>query len=147
MRQRRHKARLLRLTASLMAITGLLGHGLAMLLVSLLALSPAPPASAQDGFPGVVEICAADGLIKVIANPPAGEAGSKDSEDPRAPASGKIDACPVCTAFAQSGHADLPVLAVLAGRAARPDLPRPGHQVAAPTPGLLLAQSRAPPAA
>ncbi len=146
---RRRNARILRLTATLLAVTlaigGLLGHGLAMLAVSLLTQ---PPAAAQPGFPAFIEICAADGLTRVVASelPTSGMAGGEDGK-PAAPASGKINGCPVCSAFAQSGPADLPAALALAHpETGAGDLPAT-HQIAAPAPGRLLALSRGPPAA
>ncbi|GAB4394925.1 MAG: hypothetical protein Tsb0032_24570 [Kiloniellaceae bacterium] len=135
-----------RLIASSLAILGLLGHGLAMLAVSL--LGPQPVAAQQSAgtpdFPIYMEICAADGLTKWVASGLPGE----EDPGPTAPPSGKIDGCPVCTAFAQAGPADLPALLVL-----REDAPRgrggvpPLHQVAAASPAERLSLSRGPPAA
>ena len=141
---RRRNARILRLSGTMLAVTlaigGLLGHGLAMLAVSLLAQ---PPAAAQAGFPAFVEICAADGLTRVVASEqPGGEDGK-----PAAPASGKIDGCPICSAFAQSGPADLPAALALAVPEVRAADQPPTHQIAAAAPGRLLALSRGPPAA
>jgi hypothetical protein len=135
--------RFLRLAASCLAVVGLLGHGLAMLLVSQLAQAPAASAAAQQEFPAFVEICTADGLRKVAR---ADLPGGKD-ETPPAPRHGKIDGCPVCTAFAQNGPADLPSAVVPERRSLRPAAPQPRHQVAAAAPERLRALSRGPPAA
>jgi hypothetical protein len=143
MRRRAQSFRFLRLAASFLAVVGLLGHGLAMLLVSQLAQAPAASVAAQQGFPAFVEICTADGLRKVArANLP----GGKD-ETPAAPRHSKIDGCPVCTAFAQNGPADLPAAVVPERRNLRPAAPRPLHQVAVAAPERLRALSRGPPAA
>lgn len=144
MRPHRQNPRLPRLAARYLAvplaIAGLLGHGVAMLLVSLLA---GAPAAAQTDFPGFVEICTADGLTKSIATAPS---SGKQKEAP-GPVSGKIDACPVCSAFAQNGQADLPVQAALAVRIEGITPPRPVHQIVAARLGEQLALSRGPPAA
>lgn len=132
--------RFLRLTAATLAVVGLLGHGLAMLAVSLLAQ---PDAAAQTDFPAVLEICAADGLKRTVSSGLPGEQEQK----PAGPVSGKFSGCPVCTAFAQAGPADLTTVAVLGGDHVRPAAPRPAHQIAAATPDKLLALSRGPPAA
>ncbi len=147
MRRPGRTSRFLRPAASLLAvtlaITGLLGHGLAMLLVSQLAQAPTSSAAAQQDLPAFVEICTAEGLRKgARADLP----GGKD-RTPAAPRHGKIDGCPVCTAFAQNGPADLPAAVVPERRTLRPAAPRPHHQLAAAAPERLRALSRGPPAA
>jgi hypothetical protein len=61
MPKRPKSSQIVRLAASALAAVGLLGHGLAMLLVAVLAQPPS--AAAQSGFPGLAEICRADGAI------------------------------------------------------------------------------------
>jgi hypothetical protein len=144
MRRRGQNFRILRLAASSLAVVGLLGHGLAMLLVSLLAQPPAASVAAQQDFPAFVEICTADGLRKVAR---ADLPGGKD-ETPAAPRHGKINGCPVCTAFAQNGPADLPAAVVPPRHGLRrAAAPRPLHQAATAAPERLRALSRGPPAA
>lgn len=133
-------ARFLRLTATTLAVVGLLAHGLAMLAASLMAQSDA---AAQTDFPAVLEICAADGLSRTVSSGLPGEQEQK----PDSPAPGKFNGCPICTAFAQAGPADLPSVIALGSEHVRPAAPRPAHQVAAATPGKLLALSRGPPVA
>lgn len=142
MRRRGQSFRILRLAASSLAVVGLLGHGLAMLLVSQLAQAPADPVAAQQEFPAFVEICTGEGLRKVARADLPGE----DGETPAAPRHGKVKGCPVCTAFAQNGPADLPAAVVPERRNLRPAAPRPLHQVAAAAPERLRALSRGPPA-
>lgn len=142
-RRSRQGPRLLRLTAGLLAVLGLLGHGLAMLLVGLLA---GAPAAAQTDFPAFLEICSADGLTGVVATELAA-GGEENGDEERGPASGKIDGCPVCTAFAQNGAADLPEQLAPIGHKEAPARARPAHQIAAPAPADRLALSRGPPAA
>lgn len=142
MRRRGQSFRILRLAASSLAVVGLLGHGLAMLLVSELAQAPAASVAAQQEFPAFVEICTADGLRKLAR---ADLPGGKD-ETPAPPSHGKINGCPVCTAFAQNGPADLPAAVVPERRRLRSAVPRPRHQLAAAAPERLRALSRGPPA-
>jgi len=125
------KSRILRLVAGFLAAAGLLGHGLAMLLVALLAQAPA---SAEAGFAGYGEICTADG----------GPAGTNDSA-PAQP-SGHIDACPVCTAFAQHGTADLPQALQLPARQATAAARRPAQESLPAAAHRCTIRSRGPPA-
>jgi hypothetical protein len=132
------KSRLCRLAASGLAVTALLGHALAMLLVSLLAQAPA-----QAGLPAYGEICTADGLV---AGPP--EAGREGNGDP-APQhhpGGPVGACPVCTAFAQNGQADLPPAFALPAPRPVSVTQRPAQEAVPATAGAGAAQSRGPPA-
>ncbi|WP_193370205.1 DUF2946 family protein [Pelagibius marinus] len=142
MRRRGQNFRFPRLAASFLAVVGLLGHGLAMLLVGQLAQSPSSSVAAQQAYPAFVEICTADGLRRLARADLPGE----EDETPAAPRHGKIDACPVCTAFAQNGPADLPVAVAPTCRSLRAAAPRPPHQVAAVAPERLRALSRGPPA-
>ena len=74
MGRRRQNAGFLRLTATALAVLGLLGHGVAMLAVSLLAQTAASSAAAQPSFPAFIEICTADGLTALAASElPGGE--------------------------------------------------------------------------
>jgi hypothetical protein len=138
MPKRPKSSQIVRLAASALAAVGLLGHGLAMLLVAVLAQPPS--AAAQSGFPGLAEICRADG-----ASPTAGrEAPSPDH--PGDHHGGHLEGCPVCTAFAQSGPADLPHALILPlggrGQTAPPAatvLPPAAKELGRP-------QTRAPPA-
>src|SRR3546814_1459764 len=82
-------SRLFRLAAGCLAATGLLGHGLAMLLVAVLA-----QASAEAAYVGYGVLCTADG----------GDAPGEPAEHPSHP----LELCPVCTTFAQVTPADLP---------------------------------------
>ncbi|MGD1876999.1 MAG: hypothetical protein ACFB13_05810 [Kiloniellaceae bacterium] len=138
--------RFLRLAASALATLGLLGHGLAMLLVTVLA---APSAAGDAGFPRYVEICAADGQTRLAWT------GSGGREDPAGPAGGPaapahdpgpVKSCPVCTAFAQAGLADLPLPVVRSRTVCRTAT----WSLALEAPALgrdgLRAQSRGPPA-
>jgi hypothetical protein len=132
------KSRLYRLAASGLAVTALLGHALAMLLVTLLAQAPA-----QAGLPAYGEICTAGGLV---AGPrEAGPAGSGDPAPQHQPG-GPVDACPVCTAFAQNGQADLPPALVLPAPSPVSVTQRPAQEAEPATAGARAAQSRGPPA-
>jgi hypothetical protein len=129
----------LRLAASALAALGLLGHGLAMLLVSLLA---APAEAAPGRFPAFIEICGADGPSRLVP----GQTGAPQ-ERPNGPKREQADGCPVCTAFAQNAAAVLPAVAVLSGREIRATAPRRPGQRAARLPAAMHAHPRAPPAA
>ena len=144
MGRRRQNAGFLRLTATALAVLGLLGHGLAMLAVSLLAQTAASSAAAQPSFPAFIEICTADGLTTLAAS----ELPGGENRAPAGPPSGKIDSCPVCSAFAQNGPVDLPAtaLALLGPEPGAAALPA-AHQVAAPSSGTQLPLSRGPPSA
>jgi hypothetical protein len=132
------KSRLCRLAASGLAVTALLGHALAMLLVTLLAQAPA-----QAGLPAYGEICTADG---VVAGPrEAGRAGNGDPAPQHHPG-GPVDACPVCTAFAQNGQADLPPAFALPAPRPVSVTQRPAQEAVPATAGAGAAQSRGPPA-
>jgi hypothetical protein len=138
---RRQKSRFLRLTACTLAVVGLLGHGLAMLLLDVLIQSPA---AARSGLPGYAEICSANGLATLTGNGSGEEGVPRDGG--RHPADGKFQGCPVCNAFAQNGPADLPQSLQFAAPDRSAAAPRPGHQTAQTAPGVLLALSRGPPA-
>jgi hypothetical protein len=132
------KSRLCRLSASGLAVTALLGHALAMLLVSLLAQAPA-----QAGLPAYGEICTADGVV--AGSREAGPAGSSEPAPERHPG-GPLDACPVCTAFAQNGQADLPPAFALPAPRPVSVTQRPAQEAVPATAGAGAAQSRGPPA-
>ena len=86
------RSRFLRLAASALASLGLLGHGFAMLLVSLLGDTPV---AAQSGAPAFVEICTADGFVKPAASGSGSQGGPADSRDqPARPDHDAIDSCP-----------------------------------------------------
>lgn len=134
--QHRRMPVFLRLIAVSLATTGLLGHGIAMLLVGLLA----SPVSAQPDARYFGEICTPDGLVRLadIESRDSGAAGGQHG-DP-------LNGCPVCTAYAQIGSPDLPQALVV-----------PVPQCCGATPGavevsvasvsaLSDAQPRAPPA-
>lgn len=97
----------LRLTAALLAATGLLGHGIAMLLVGLLAAPGAADAQARD----FSDICTPNGLVRLADIAP------RDSDDDGEKPGDPLKSCPVCTTYAQIGAADLP--AALAAAAAQ----------------------------
>jgi Protein of unknown function (DUF2946) len=97
--QHRRMPVFLRLTASLLAATGLLGHGIAMLLVGLLA----SPVSAEPDTRYFSEICTPGGLVSLA------DLESRDSGEDDGQHSDPLKSCPVCTAYAQAGAADLPV--------------------------------------
>jgi len=135
------------LVASALAGLGLLGHGLAMLLVATLAAPPAAESgAAAAGYPAYVEICAADGEVRLA---PAADPARQPPATPH-PAghdSGHLNACPVCTAFAQNGLADLPAPVVLAARADDTTAWQPMAAAARAGRDGLSALSRGPPAA
>jgi len=146
MQKRGTKTRVFRLAAGALAVFGLLGHGLAMLLASVLLQAPA---EAPSGFPAFVEICSASGANKVAWNDGSGRivAPIEDNKPSSDPASGKIAGCPVCNAFAQNGPAELPQSLVPFSRENHVALAWPAHQVTATAPRRLLALSRGPPPA
>ena len=146
MQKRGTGSRVLRLAASALAVVGLLGHGLAMLLVGLLYQTPA---EAQSGVPAFVEICSPSGAKKLAWNDGSGRivAPTGDSLPASDPSSGQIDGCPVCSAFAQNGPADLPQALVSLSSKDHVALAWPADQVTAAAPRRLLALSRGPPPA
>ena len=136
---------ILRLTAGILAGLGLLGHGLAMLVVGVLAQ---PNVATQPTFAAVLEICSAGGPTEAVAEINGTERGAAESQHrPTRPASGKIDSCPICSAFSQTGAADLPAACTLYSLEARPAVQPPAQQIAAKTPFRLHSLSRGPPAA
>jgi hypothetical protein len=138
MPKRPKSSRILRLAASALATVGLLGHGLAMLLVAVLAQPPS--AAAQSGFPAFGEICRADGTDFTAGR----ETPSRDHPGDRH--GGHLEGCPVCTAFAQSGPADLPhVLILPLGDRGQTALPA-ATLLPPAAKGLGRPQTRAPPA-
>jgi hypothetical protein len=128
-------SRLYRLLGSCLAVTGLLGHGLAMLLLASLV-----PSTAEAGVPAYGEICTAEGLVAT--------AGFEHEENDRAPGhpAGHLDPCPVCTAFAQYGTADLPAAAALTATAPAGAVPPPVQDARPPSVSGLIPLSRGPPA-
>lgn len=90
---------ILRPIAGLLATTGLLGHGLAMLLTGLL-VSPVTAAPESRYFS---EICTSEGIVRLA------DLGTRDSKDADGRHGNPLKTCPVCTAYAQVGSADLPV--------------------------------------
>ena len=141
------KSRLYRRAAGGLAVTSLLGHALAMLLVSLLAQTPA-----EAGLPAYGEICTADGLVagpREAGGIGRGEPGSGDpapQHHPEHHPGGPLDACPVCTAFAQNGQGDLPPALVLPAPRPVKVTQRPAQQAEPATAAGGAAQSRGPPA-
>jgi hypothetical protein len=137
--------RLFRLAAGALAVLGLNGHGLAML---LMAVAMPVDAAAQHDFPFSLEICTPQGIttLSQSAGGPGGDAESDGIPEP-APKSTGIDACPVCTAFAQAGSGDLPQSATDHDYSCC----RAAWQIQAhsclPGQGSPQAQSRGPPAA
>jgi hypothetical protein len=134
MRPSSPSSRTCRLAASILAATGLLGHGFAMLLVAFLT-----PAAVETGSPGYGEICTADGLVSTAREP------GKDQPAPGHPA-GHIEACPICTAFTQSAQADLPPALVLPAPGRRAAAQRPPHELLRAAAGGFRPLSRGPPA-
>jgi hypothetical protein len=96
--QQRRMPVFLRLIAASLAAAGLLGHGIAMLLVGLLA----SPVSAEPDARYFGEICTPDGLVRLADVTPrdSGDAGGRHG-DP-------LTSCPICTAYAQACPAYLP---------------------------------------
>lgn len=119
------KLRFWRLAASLLAATGLLGHGIAMLLAAWLT---AAPAAAEA--PGFGAICSAGGA----------SGSAPEDQHPTGP----HHPCPVCTAFAQAGTADLPATMPLRRTTAAGLAPTPQGETT--TAVILAAPPRAPPA-
>ena len=106
MRQRGLLSRGVHLLAGALAVLGLNGHGIAMLLV---AVALPGNAAAQHDLSSRIEICSPQGLT-ADAPPSAGTAGQprNGALPPSERRSAGFDGCTVCTAFAQSGAADLP---------------------------------------
>ncbi|MGF1628767.1 MAG: DUF2946 family protein [Kiloniellaceae bacterium] len=102
-----------------------------MLLVALLAQAPA---SAEAGFAGYGEICRADG------DP------AKTSDSTPGHPSGHLEVCPICTASAQNGPADLPQALQLPARKAVASAQRPAPEALPTTAEGRAARSRGPPA-
>lgn len=125
------KSRIFRFLASFLAAGGLLGHGLAMLLVALLVQAPA---TAEADSAGYGEICTA-----------AGDPAEGNDTAPGHPP-GRIDACPVCTAFAQSGPVDLPQALQLPARATTGTIQPPVQEALPAAADRRSALSRGPPA-
>lgn len=127
---------ILRLIAGLLAATGLLGHGLAMLLAGLLV----SPAAAGPDLRYFSEICTAEGVVS-LADLRRGNAGHDDGRH-----GNFLNGCPVCTAYAQIGAADLPVALVvpILGCCAATQRTSPAGTVQISLPSD--AQPRAPPA-
>ena len=150
---RPRRARLGRLAASALAVLGLLGHGLAMLLVSVLVQTTASAPAAAGDFPAWVEICAADGEARFVATGIGAETlGTPRPADPAShhgPAHGQdhLKLCAVCTAFAQSGLADLPAPLVLAVRSHSAGASLPPQSLSRAGREGRGALSRGPPAA
>jgi len=131
--------RLCRLAATGLAVTGLMGHGLVMLLLAFLVQTPA---AAPVGLSGFGEICTADGLVIAATAGDETPGPGKSSGHP----AGHIHVCPVCSAFAQNGAADMPHIVLpappLPATAGRP----PVQETLPPTITGLAALSRGPPA-
>ncbi len=89
----------LRLIAASLAATGLLGHGIAMLLVGLLASSVAAEPDARY----FSEICTAEGIVRLA------DLESRNADGGGGHHGNPLESCPVCAAYAQIGAADLPV--------------------------------------
>lgn len=137
-RDRRHS--LYRLLGSGLAASGLLGHGIAMLVVGLLA-----PSAAADIPPPYGEICTPNGLI---AAPPSAGPDDERPEDqrPRPASGGQIDSCPVCTAFAQAPQGTLSSTLVVLCSTAAAAAPAPRRDAVPLAEAGLAPQSRGPPA-
>ncbi len=118
-----------------------------MLLVAALAGPPDAEAGVPAApYPAYLDICAADGEIRLA---PAGIPAEQAPATPH-PAdhdTGHLNACPVCTAFAQNGLADLPTPVVLAVRAVGAPASQPTAAAARAGRDGLSALSRGPPAA
>lgn len=135
MSRRRAKPRILRLAATALAATGLLGHGLAMLLAGLLA----GPAAAEAPAASFAEICTPDGLVRLTDRMPGKSGGEENRGKP-------LKGCPVCITFAQTGTASLPEAEELAPPACCSATERPVRGRAAAVTFPQTAQPRAPPA-
>ncbi|MGF1592618.1 MAG: DUF2946 family protein [Kiloniellaceae bacterium] len=143
MLKRPKRLRILRLAASALAAFGLLGHGLAMLLVAVLAQTPA--AAAQGGIQGFGEICRANSADLLAGRQAPSPDRPHDHDGDHQ--GGHLKGCPVCTAFAQSGAADLPHALVLPlGNRGRMLLPTATELPPADS-GWERPRTRAPPAA
>lgn len=136
MLQQRRKPVFLRLIATLLAATGLLGHGIAMVLVGLLA--SAGTADAETRY--FSEICTPDGLVRLadLESPDSGDGGAKHG-DP-------LNNCPICTAYAQLGTANLPAAMAIPALQCCSATQLAGRDVAARISSRPQAQPRAPPA-
>jgi hypothetical protein len=134
--QQRRTPVFLRLTASLLAATGLLGHGIAMLLVGLLA----SPVAAEPDTRYFSEICTPGGLVRLA------DLGSRDSGDADGEHGSPLKNCPVCTAYAQAGSADLPVALTAPSPECCSATPQTLEDGAARSAAPSGAQPRAPPA-
>jgi len=133
MLQQRRTPAFLRLIAASLAATGLLGHGIAMLLVGLLTA----PVSAQPDARYFGEICTPDGLVRLADVTPRDSGG--EHGDP-------LSSCPVCTAYAQAGPADLPQALVAPTRECCTAPQCSVEDFAAPLSAPSELQPRAPPA-
>lgn len=136
-------SRILRFTATALASLGLLGHGLAMLLVGLLGSAPA---TAEPGFPAFLEICRVGGDVAATADASGMTGTPTDSpHHPAGPAQGGIDGCPVCNAFAQIGADGLTASIIVAEPASGPAAPPPAGARSRKAASAFHALSRAPP--
>ncbi len=126
----------LRLIATSLAAMGLLGHGIAMLLVGLLA----SPVAAEPDARYFSEICTADGIVRLA------DLESRNSDDGDGHHGNPVESCPVCTAYAQIAAADLPVALVVPPPQCCGATQTPLQDGAAPASVLSGAQPRAPPA-
>lgn len=140
MRVRSRRFPLCRLLGSCLAVTGLLGHGLAMLLVTFLTSAPMPAGAAAE-VPGLGILCTAEGIVVLAAD---GE-HRQGTPAPGHP-TGHLDPCPICTAFAQSSHADLPSSSALPAAGPPDAAPPPAHDTQPPSANGLIPLSRGPPA-
>jgi hypothetical protein len=129
-----------RIAASFLAVSGLLGHGSAMLLVAWLAPAPAAAGPAVGGETFYGEICSAASESAALAAEDRGDG----EPGPRHPAGG-VDACPVCTAFAHSGQAALPPMVTLPLRRAATSGEWPVQDAGVVTVQRIAAPPRAPP--
>lgn len=145
MMPRSQSARFLRIAASTLAVLGLLGHGLAMLLAALVGASAA---AAQEASAGIVQICSAERAVAAAMDGVSAERRSSESEAPPAPpAHGKTGSCSICSAYAHSSVATLPFVPAMTGGAARSRSVLPADAATA-LPSLdLYAFSRGPPLA
>ena len=134
--KRREKPRILRLAVTALAATGLLSHGLAMLLIGLLAA----PVAANSEALYFGDICTPDGIVG-LADLVENDSGS-GSEHHGSPLKG----CPVCTAFAQIASADLPTVSALPTPQCCGATQRPLQASATRFAVHAAAQPRAPPA-
>ena len=128
----RRTSRLYRLLGSGLAVTGLLGHGMAMLLLAFLL-----PSAAEASMPAFGEICTTKGL----AAAPEYEDNDQAPDHP----AGHLDPCPVCAAFAQNGAADLPAAVAPTTAAPAGAVPPPVQDAQPPSASNLIPLSRGPP--